>query len=107
MTDKIERYVEEKGFGLLDGANPAREIVCGNAQLGRVRGSQTGIAKPSRSTSRRIWRRGCVVQPTDGPDTLIEVNERHTVIDFDEHGRRRLSKQHEERRQHTTIRVAP
>jgi len=29
-----------------------------------------------------------MVQPTYGPDTLIEVNEHHTVIDFDEHGRR-------------------
>lgn len=48
-----------------------------------------------------------MVQPTDGPDTLIEVNEHHTVIDFDEHGRRRLSKQHEDRRQHAAIRVAP
>jgi hypothetical protein len=30
-----------------------------------------------------------------------------TVIDFDEHGRRRLSKHHENRRQHAAIRVAP
>src|SRR5437773_2306868 len=28
------------------------------------------------------------VQPTYGPGTLVEVNEHHTVIDFDEHGRR-------------------
>jgi hypothetical protein len=107
MTDKIERCVEEKGFGFLDGATPREKSSAGMPSLGRVRGSQTGIAKPSRSTSRRIWRRGCVVQPTDGPDTLIEVNEHHTVIDFDEHGRRRLSKQHEDRRQHAAIRVAP
>ena len=28
------------------------------------------------------------MQPTYGPGTLVEVNEHHTVIDFDEHGRR-------------------
>jgi hypothetical protein len=27
-----------------------------------------------------------VIQATYGPGTLTEVNERHTVIDFDEHG---------------------
>jgi len=26
-----------------------------------------------------------VVQPTYGPGTLVEVNEHHTVIEFDEH----------------------
>jgi hypothetical protein len=35
------------------------------------------------------WSKGDrVVQPTYGPGTLVEVNEHHTVIDFDEHGRR-------------------
>jgi hypothetical protein len=35
------------------------------------------------------WNKGDrVVQPTYGPGTLVEVNEHHTVIDFDEHGRR-------------------
>ena len=29
-----------------------------------------------------------MVQPTYGTGTLVEVNEHHTVIDFDEHGRR-------------------
>jgi len=29
-----------------------------------------------------------VAQPTYGSGTLVEVNEHHTVIDFDEHGRR-------------------
>jgi hypothetical protein len=48
-----------------------------------------------------------VVQATDRPNTLIEANEHHAVIEFDEHGRRRLSKQHEDRRQHAAIRVAP
>ena len=28
------------------------------------------------------------MQPTYGPGTLVEVNEHHTVIDFDEHGRK-------------------
>ena len=28
------------------------------------------------------------MQPNYGPGTLVEVNEHHTVIDFDEHGRR-------------------
>jgi hypothetical protein len=35
------------------------------------------------------WTKGDrVVQPTYGTGTLVEVNEHHTVIDFDEHGRR-------------------
>ena len=29
-----------------------------------------------------------MVQPTYGAGTLVEVNEHHTVIDFDEHGKR-------------------
>ena len=34
------------------------------------------------------WSKGDrVVQPTYGAGTLVEVNEHHTVIDFDEHGR--------------------
>jgi hypothetical protein len=37
----------------------------------------------------KSWSKGDrVVQPTYGPGTLVEVNEHHTVIDFDEHGRR-------------------
>jgi len=39
--------------------------------------------------SMKSWTKGDrVVQPTYGPGTLVEVNEHHTVIDFDEHGRR-------------------
>ena len=35
------------------------------------------------------WAKGDrVVQPTYGPGTLVEVNDHHTVIDFDEHGRK-------------------
>jgi hypothetical protein len=35
------------------------------------------------------WAKGDrVVQPTYGTGTLVEVNEHHTVIDFDEGGRR-------------------
>jgi hypothetical protein len=37
----------------------------------------------------RAWTKGDrIVQPTYGPGTLVEVNEHHTVIDFDLHGRR-------------------
>jgi hypothetical protein len=37
----------------------------------------------------KAWTKGDrVVQPTYGAGTLVEVNEHHTVIDFDEHGRR-------------------
>jgi len=37
----------------------------------------------------KAWSKGDrVVQPTYGAGTLVEVNEHHTVIDFDEHGRR-------------------
>ena len=37
----------------------------------------------------KAWTKGDrVVQPTYGTGTLVEVNEHHTVIDFDEHGRR-------------------
>jgi hypothetical protein len=40
----------------------------------------------------KAWSKGDrVVQPTYGPGTLVEVNEHHTVIDFDEHGRRVFS----------------
>ena len=41
------------------------------------------------SKKMKAWTKGDrVVQPTYGPGTLVEVNEHHTVIDFDEHGRR-------------------
>ena len=37
----------------------------------------------------KAWTKGDrVVQPTYGPGTLVEVNEHHTVIDFDAHGER-------------------
>ena len=37
----------------------------------------------------KSWTKGDrVSQPTYGAGTLVEVNEHHTVIDFDEHGRR-------------------
>jgi hypothetical protein len=40
----------------------------------------------------KAWTKGDrVVQPTYGAGTLVEVNEHHTVIDFDEHGRRVFS----------------
>ena len=38
------------------------------------------------------WTKGDrVVQPTYGLGTLVEVNDQHTVIEFDEHGRRTFS----------------
>ena len=37
----------------------------------------------------KSWTKGDrVVQPTYGSGTLVEVNEHHTVIDFDEGGRK-------------------
>lgn len=37
----------------------------------------------------KAWAKGDrVTQPTYGVGTLVEVNEHHTVIDFDDHGRR-------------------
>jgi hypothetical protein len=40
----------------------------------------------------KAWGKGDrVTQPTYGSGTLVEVNEHHTVIDFDEHGRRVFS----------------
>lgn len=37
----------------------------------------------------KSWSKGDrVVQPTYGAGTIAEVNEHHTVIEFDEHGRR-------------------
>jgi hypothetical protein len=40
----------------------------------------------------KSWTKGDrVVQANYGAGTLIEVNEHHTVIDFDEHGRRTFS----------------
>lgn len=46
------------------------------------------VASPG-GNAMKAWAKGDrVVQPTYGPGTLVEVNEHHTVIDFDEHGRR-------------------
>jgi hypothetical protein len=40
----------------------------------------------------KAWTKGDrVAQPTYGAGTLVEVNEHHTVIDFDEGGRRVFS----------------
>ena len=40
----------------------------------------------------KAWAKGDrVLQVTYGPGTLVEVNEHHTVIDFDEGGRRMFS----------------
>jgi hypothetical protein len=40
----------------------------------------------------KSWAKGDrVVQPTYGPGTLVEVNEHHTVIEFDEGGRKTFS----------------
>jgi hypothetical protein len=40
----------------------------------------------------KSWAKGDrVQQPTYGSGTLVEVNENHTVIDFDEHGRKVFS----------------
>ena len=37
----------------------------------------------------KSWTKGDrVMQPTYGNGTLVEINEHHTVIDFDEHGRK-------------------
>lgn len=55
------------------------------------------VAAENRDGSRvraamKTWTKGDrVVQPTYGAGTLVEVNEHHTVIDFDEHGRRVFS----------------
>lgn len=43
----------------------------------------------SRVAAMKAWAKGDrVVQPTYGFGTLVEVNEHHTVIEFDEHGRK-------------------
>ena len=48
-----------------------------------------GVASRAGNTMSKSWAKGDrVVQPTYGPGTLVEVNEHHTVIDFDEHGRK-------------------
>jgi hypothetical protein len=48
----------------------------------------------------KAWTKGArVMQPAHGSGTLVEVNEHHTGIAC-EHGRRRPSKQHEDRHQH-------
>jgi hypothetical protein len=40
----------------------------------------------------KAWAKGDrVVQATYGLGTLVEINEHHTVIEFDEHGRRTFS----------------
>src|SRR5271169_2567943 len=47
------------------------------------------VAASRDGNAMKSWTKGDrVVQPNYGPGTLVEVNEHHTVIDFDEHGRR-------------------
>ena len=61
---------------------------------GGVRRQPAAVAAAADAASRagkrdeRLEKGDRVVQPTYGPGTLVEVNEHHTVIDFDEHGRR-------------------
>jgi hypothetical protein len=59
-----------------------------------VAAATAGIAAAADAASHdgdemKAWAKGDrVAQPTYGSGTLVEVNEHHTVIDFDEHGRR-------------------
>ena len=47
------------------------------------------VASPGGNPMSKSWTKGDrVMQPTYGPGTLVEVNEHHTVIDFDGHGRK-------------------
>ena len=55
-----------------------------------VAAAEAAVADASRGgKSMKGWSKGDrVVQATYGAGTLVEVNEHHTVIDFDGHGRR-------------------
>ena len=47
-------------------------------------GGKDNLGMPKHNIGKRV------AQPQYGPGTIIESNERHTVIDFDEHGVRRF-----------------
>lgn len=56
-----------------------------------VAAAEAAAAGASRGGKKSMkgWSKGDrVVQATYGAGTLVEVNEHHTVIEFDEHGRR-------------------
>jgi hypothetical protein len=60
-------------------------VAAASAEIGAV----VAAAASRGGNPMKSWTKGDrVVQPTYGPGTLVEVNEHHTVIDFDEHGRR-------------------
>ena len=62
--------------------------VAGSAETGEAAVAAVDVASRA-GNAMKAWTKGDrVVQPTYGPGTLVEVNEHHTVIDFDEHGRR-------------------
>ena len=63
-------------------------VVAASAAIAVVAAVVADVA--SRGGNRmKAWTKGDrVSQPTYGAGTLVEVNEHHTVIDFDEHGRR-------------------
>ena len=77
LTVNEARPKPEGGFG-------------GGGGFGGNRGGGGGGGGGSRAgNSMKNWSKGDrVTQPTYGAGTLVEVNEHHTVIDFDEHGRR-------------------
>jgi preprotein translocase subunit YajC len=50
------------------------------------------VAASRAGSAMKNWTKGDrVVQATYGLGTLVEINEHHTVIEFDEHGRRTFS----------------
>jgi preprotein translocase subunit YajC len=50
------------------------------------------VAASRAGSAMKAWTKGDrVVQATYGLGTLVEINEHHTVIEFDEHGRRTFS----------------
>src|SRR5206468_897492 len=83
--------------GTVESVRVMRDAATGRARgAGRKRGGaeppsarERGWGPASIRKTMKNWTKGDrVVQPTYGPGTLVEVNEHHTVIDFDEHGRR-------------------
>src|SRR3982750_1450602 len=61
----------------------------GGGYGGNRGGGGGGRRGPRWESSMKNWSKGDRgTQPTYGAGTLVEVNEHHTVIEFDEHGRR-------------------
>src|SRR5919202_801756 len=86
LTVNEARPKPEGGFGGGGGYGGNRG---GGGGGGRRASRWEATGRAERTNNMKSWSKGDrVTQPNYGAGTLVEVNEHHTVIDFDEHGRR-------------------